>query len=223
MQNKKKTGQTGHRFIIYLFGLLIMSLGIVLIILADLGTASWDVLHLGLYLQFGLTIGTWTIIVGLIILSISALIMKAIPQYGAFLNMLLVGLFIDMFLLIPFFQTPASFLGKGVMFISGLFIYCYGMGIYISAQLGAGPRDSLMLAITSKTGWKVGRVRSLMEVVVVFIGWLLGGPVFWGTIVLSLSIGFVTGFALPQCQRLTDAILKRLKKETQPTKYISNF
>jgi uncharacterized membrane protein YczE len=212
MQRLKNRGQTGPRFIIYLFGLLVMSLGIVLLILADLGPSPWDVLHVGLYYKFGLTIGSWNVIAGFFILGVSAMISKSIPQFGAFLNMILVGLFIDMYLMIPFLQTPSSLTGKVVMFVVALLINCYGMGLYISAQLGAGPRDSLMLAITSKTGWKVGKVRSTMEVLVLIIGWRLGGPLFWGTIVISLMIGVIAGFSLPQCQRFTNFILQRLKK-----------
>jgi uncharacterized membrane protein YczE len=212
MQRLKSRGQMGPRFIIYLFGLLVMSLGIVLLILADLGPSPWDVLHVGLYYKFGLTIGSWNVIAGFFILGVSAMISKSIPQFGAFLNMILVGLFIDMYLMIPFLQTPSSLTGKVVMFVVALLINCYGMGLYISAQLGAGPRDSLMLAITSKTGWKVGKVRSTMEVLVLIIGWRLGGPLFWGTIVISLMIGVIAGFSLPQCQRFTNFILQRLKK-----------
>jgi len=213
MQSLKYRGRMGLRFIIYLFGLLVMSLGIVLLILADLGPSPWDVLHVGLYFKFGLTIGSWNIIAGFFILGVSAMISKSIPQFGAFLNMILVGLFIDMYLMIPFLQTPSSLTGKVVMFAVALLINCYGMGLYISAQLGAGPRDSLMLAITSKTGWKVGKVRSTMEVLVFIIGWQLGGPLFWGTIVISIMIGVIAGFSLPQCQRLTNFILQSLKKE----------
>jgi uncharacterized protein len=212
MQRLKNRGQTGPRFIIYLFGLLVMSLGIVLLILADLGPSPWDVLHVGLYYKFGLTIGSWNVIAGFFILGVSAMISKSIPQFGAFLNMILVGLFIDMYLMIPFLQTPSSLTGKVVMFAVALLINCYGMGLYISAQLGTGPRDSLMLAITSKTGWKVGKVRSTMEVLVLIIGWQLGGPLFWGTIVISLMIGVIAGFSLPQCQRFTNFILQSLKK-----------
>ncbi|MFB9989212.1 YczE/YyaS/YitT family protein [Bacillus benzoevorans] len=211
---QKRKGQIGPRFMIYLIGLLIMSLGIVFLIIADLGPSPWDVLHVGLFLQFGLTIGTWNIIAGLFILTLSALISKSIPQFGAFLNMILVGLFIDMYMLLPFMQTPSFLIGKILMFATGLILSAYGMGIYISAQLGAGPRDSLMLAVTSKTGWKIGYVRNAMEILALISGWLIGGPVYWGTIVISFMLGTISGYALPQCQRLTDIILTKLNKET---------
>ena len=82
-------------------------------------------------------------------------------------------------------------------------------------SLGAGPRDSLMLAITSRTGWKVGPVRSTLEIVVAIIGWQLGGPLFWGTIVYSVLIGVIAGFSLPQCQKLTNYVLNHWQKHKQ--------
>ncbi|GLB58318.1 YczE/YyaS/YitT family protein [Cytobacillus sp. NCCP-133] len=211
----KNTGQIGQRFLVYLTGLLVMSLGIVLLIVADLGATPWDVLHVGLYYRLGLTIGSWSIIVGVFILAIAALISKEFPLVGAFLNMVLIGFFIDMYLFLPFMQTPNTFSGKAAMFVCGIVIYCYGMGLYISAKLGTGPRDSLMIALTARTGWKVRNVRALMEIFVLVIGWQLGGPVFWGTIILSLTVGPIVGIALPQCQALTDRFLAKLKGEKE--------
>ncbi|MDZ5470869.1 YitT family protein (plasmid) [Bacillus sp. 31A1R] len=210
--NIKKKGQVGPRFFIYFIGLLVMALGIVLLIKADLGATPWDVLHVGLYYQVGLTIGSWSIIVGIVILTIAALISKEFPKIGAFLNMVLVGVFIDMYFLIPFLQTPDQLLGKMLMFSIGLLLSGYGMGLYISAQFGAGPRDSLMIALTSITGWKIRNVRAMMELIVLLIGWQLGGPVFWGTILFSLFVGPIAGYALPQCQRFTDKWLEKLSK-----------
>lgn len=209
------------RFLIYFFGLLIMALGIVLILKANLGATPWDVLHVGLYYQFGLTIGSWSIIVGLVILGVSAILSKKIPQIGALINMLSVGIFIDMYLFLPFIQTPSTIIGKVIMFIIGLVIMCYGMGFYISPNLGAGPRDSLMLALTSRTGWKVRNIRGTMEIFVLIIGWLLGGPVSFGTFMLSLLIGPLFGFAMPQCNFVTNFLLGKLKVQDTLNKNIN--
>lgn len=204
----KKMDHLLQRFVVFTVGLLIMALGIVLMIISDFGASSWDVLHVGLFYQLGLSIGTWSIIVGFLILGGSAIMMKKWPQFGAYLNMILVGLFIDMYMLLPFLTEPNGLLGKIVMFMLGMVIYAYGMGIYLSAHLGAGPRDSFMLAIKEKTGWKVSNIRRLMEIVVLIIGWLLGGPVFIGTIIFSVVLGTVIGFALPQCEKLTNKWIK---------------
>lgn len=199
----------GLQWGIFFVGLLIMSFGIVLTIKADLGCAPWDVLHIGLYRKFGLTIGTWSMIVGVAVLTASALLLKQFPRIGAFLNMIFVGIFIDLYMMIPYLRTPHTLIGKLVMLLVGIVITGYGMGIYISANIGAGPRDSLMLALTELTGWKVQYIRIAMEGLVLFFGWVLGGPVSIGTLIFCVMIGSVTGIALPQCRRATARMLMR--------------
>lgn len=196
-----------RRWLIFFVGIIVMSFGIVLMIEADLGVAPWDVLHIGLTNQFGLTVGTWSIVVGFWIIAFTSLLTKAWPQLGAFLNMVFVGVFIDIFRL--FIGTPVTIIGQYVMLLVGVVVIGYGIGLYIAPKCGAGPRDSLMIAITEKSAWKVQYVRGLMEIVVLAIGWNLGGPVFIGTILFSLTIGNVVGFTLPQCQRLVDRFIER--------------
>ncbi|AYV67286.1 MULTISPECIES: YczE/YyaS/YitT family protein [Niallia] len=201
-----------QRLFIFIIGLLIMSLGIVLIITANLGSAPWDVLNIGLHIQFGLTIGSWAIIVGFLILLIAAILSKKLPPFGALLNMVLVGVFIDFFLLLPFMNTPSTLYQKWIMFLIGLIIMGYGMGFYISAKLGAGPRDSLMIVLSEKFGGGIARTRLLMEAIVLIIGWILGGPVSWGTIIYAALIGRVAGWSIPQCTKWTNYILDRNKR-----------
>jgi uncharacterized protein len=203
------------RWAIYFIGLLVMSFGIVLTIKADVGCAPWDVLHIGLYRKFGLTIGTWSIIVGIVILALSSLLVKQLPKLGAFLNMLFVGIFIDMYMMIPYLQTPATIAGRFAMLLIGIVIAGYGMGLYISAKVGAGPRDSLMLALMDLTGWKVQYIRIGMEGVVLLAGWLLGGPLSIGTLIFCVTIGSMAGIALPQCRKITERIIEPIHVETQ--------
>lgn len=195
------------QWMFFMVGLLIMAFGIVLMIKADLGSAPWDVLHIGLYYHFGLTIGTWSIIIGFFVLGSASLLSKSLPQIGAFLNMLLVGIFIDLYLLIPLLQTPDSLVSQVFMLIMGIVIMGYGMGLYIAADCGIGPRDSLMIVLMKMTGIKVQWIRLFMEIVVLTFGWLLGGPIFIGTIIFCVTIGHVVGLALPQCQRLVDKVM----------------
>ncbi|WP_456278168.1 YczE/YyaS/YitT family protein [Bacillus sp. AK128] len=204
---RNRIAQLSAKWSVFLVGLLVMAFGIVLMIRADIGSAPWDVFHIGLYKQFGLTIGTWSIIAGFFILFISSLLSKAWPQLGAFLNMLLLGVFIDLFMLLPFLQTPDSLIGKVFMLLIGILIIGYGIGLYISAKCGAGPRDSLMLVLTEKTGWKVQYIRGAMEIVVLTLGFLLDGPVFIGTILFCFSIGPVVSFTLPQCEKFVSKLL----------------
>ncbi len=208
--HKEGTGikkQRSIRWALFMVGLIVMAFGIALMIRADLGVAPWDVLHIGLTIQFGLTVGTWSILMGMIILAVSGWLMKAWPQIGAFINMVLLGVFIDLFMWI--LPTPDGILIRLLMLFLGILIIGYGIGLYIAPGCGAGPRDSLMLALKMKTGWKVQRVRGIMEMIVLTIGWLLGGPVFIGTLLFCFGIGQVVGIAMPQCQRLVDFIIER--------------
>ncbi|SER72746.1 YczE/YyaS/YitT family protein [Salipaludibacillus aurantiacus] len=195
------------RWGVFLIGLMIMSFGISLMITADLGSAPWDVLHIGLVNHFGLTVGSWTIIMGFLLLALSVLLTKEWPKLGAYLNMVFVGIFVDLFLFIM--QTPPSLAAKSIMLFTGILIMGFGIGVYISPRCGAGPRDSVMLALSQKTGASVARVRVYMEILVLVAGWLLGGPIFVGTILFSLLIGHVTGFSLTVCQQWIDRRMER--------------
>ncbi|TMW73957.1 YczE/YyaS/YitT family protein [Alteribacter natronophilus] len=195
------------RWAVYIFGLVVMSLGVALIIRADLGASPWDVLHIGLTMQFGLTIGTWTVIMGFFMLITATMMTKEWPRAGAYLNMVLVGLFVDIHLLL--ISTPAVLALQTAFLAGGILLMGLGIGIYISPRCGAGPRDSFMIAVSERTGMGVSRVRGLMELTVLAGGWMLGGPVFLGTIVFSLTIGHVTGKCLPLCQSWMDRRMER--------------
>ncbi|WP_456272971.1 YczE/YyaS/YitT family protein [Bacillus sp. AK031] len=208
----------GLRWSFFTIGLLVLAFGITLTIKGkDLGIGPWDVFHYGLFLKFGLTIGTWSIIAGLLLLLVTGLATKTFPKIGAFLNMLLIGLFIDFFnFIIP---DASSIAVQSILFAAGTIIIGYGIGLYVSADFGAGPRDSLMLLIVEKTGWKIQWVRNGIEVTVFLLGWMLGGPVGLGTIVIAFFLGSVVGFALPQCQRLLKSLIDRgANAETVSTK-----
>jgi uncharacterized protein len=212
---EKRRGQVTQRFVVYFLGLLIMTLGIVFLIKSNMGATPWDVLHVGLYNHLGLTIGSWSILMGFLILAASALISKEIPHIGAFINMVACGIFIDFYMMLPFMITPDSFFGRLMMFLVGILLNAYGMGLYISAGLGAGPRDSLMIALTNKTGWKVRNVRAAIEVIALIIGWRLGGPANWGTILYGAVIGPMAGFALPQMDKMTSFLLQNWNQKNK--------
>ncbi|MDG5472805.1 YitT family protein [Jeotgalibacillus sp. ET6] len=205
----------GVRWTFFLTGLVILALGITLTIKGQkLGISPWDVLHLGLFWQFGLTVGTWSIIMGLLIIAAVVVITKKPPRIGAILNMLLVGLFIDIFnWIIP---EPESWAGIIAIFLLGIVVMGCGVGIYVSANLGAGPRDSVMMLIVEKTGWKISRVRSGIELVVLAAGFSLGGPVGIGTVVAALCVGSVVHLSLPQSQMLLGRLTQENHSADEP-------
>ncbi|CAN7156135.1 YczE/YyaS/YitT family protein [Rossellomorea sp. LjRoot5] len=202
--NKEKS----LRWSFFFVGLLVLSFGISLTIKGkDLGIGPWDVFHYGLFKQLGLTIGTWSIIVGFIILFVTGIGTRSFPKAGAFINMLLIGIFIDVFNFV--LPDPHSLVAQTIVFAIGIVVIGYGIGLYVSADLGAGPRDSLMLLVVEKTGWKVQWVRNGMEIIVFFFGWLLGGPVGIGTVIIALGLGSIVGFSLPQSKKLLHFLIAR--------------
>lgn len=202
-----------YRWLFFISGLIVLALGFTMIIKADkLGISPWDVLNVGLYKNFGLTIGTWAIIVGLAVIVSTMLFTRKLPQIGTFLNMLLVGIFIDIFnWMIPDIET---LIGQVLIFLVGITISGYGVGLYVSPRIGAGPRDSLMLILVEKTGLSITIVRAGIEITVAFIGWLLGGPVGIGTVAVALLTGRIVQISLPQFERLLKKIID--KKDSIP-------
>lgn len=190
----------------FFVGLAVLGLGIAMTIKGKtFGIGPWDVFHYGLFKQFGLTIGSWSIITGFIILAFTSLYTKTMPQLGAFLNMLLLGLFIDFFLYI--LPDPVTLLSQGIVFIVGIVVLGYGIGLYVTSGLGAGPRDGIMLLIVEKTGWRIDWVRNGIEIAVLLFGWLLGGPVGIGSIVIAFMLGKIIQFSMPQCKALLEIVL----------------
>lgn len=181
-------------------GLMILGLGIAMTMqVKDFGIGPWDVFHYGLFLQFGLTVGTWSIIAGLVIVLLHSILEKQTPQLGTILNMVLIGIFIDFFnWLLP---EPDLLVNKLLVFGLGTLVLAIGIGVYVAPGLGAGPRDSMMLLITKVTGWKVSTVRNGIEVTVAIFGFLLGGPVGLGTVFIALFLGTFVGFTLPYAKK----------------------
>nr|WP_220127138.1 YitT family protein [Halobacillus locisalis] len=191
------------RWSFFTIGLIILGLGISMTMqVKDFGIGPWDVFHYGLFLQLGLTVGTWSIIAGLVIVIIHSIVQKRFPQVGTILNMVLIGVFIDVFnWLLP---EPELLFTKLLVFGLGTFVIAIGIGVYVAPDMGAGPRDSLMLLLTKATGWKVSTVRNGIEVTVAVLGFALGGPVGFGTVFIALFLGTFVGYTLPYSKKLLE-------------------
>lgn len=204
-----------YRWLFFLVGMMILGLGITMTIKGDrLGIGPWDVLHVGLYKNFGLTIGTWAIIAGFVLISSTSLVRRRWPQLGTLLNMMSIGLFIDLFnFLIPDIE---SMTGQILIFTAGIVVMGYGVGMYVAPKMGAGPRDDLMLILVQKTGLSVSVIRTAIEVSVAVLGWLLGGPIGIGTAVIALVLGRIVQISLVQCESLLKRLILRHQGELPP-------
>ncbi|MBM7569561.1 YczE/YyaS/YitT family protein [Aquibacillus albus] len=195
-------------WIFFITGLLLLALGLALTIKANhLGISPWEVFHYGLHLQFGLTIGTWSILAGFTIVLMTAAITKSFPRLGTYLNMLFVGVFIDFFNWI--LPNTSDLWMELILLLLGIVISAIGIGFYVAPNLGAGPRDTVMLNLSKQFGWKVSYVRNGIELVVCLLGWALGGPVGIGTIIIVLSLGTCVGYAIPYAENFLNFFIKR--------------
>ncbi|HLR74598.1 MAG TPA: YitT family protein [Virgibacillus sp.] len=196
----------GLRWFFFFIGLMVLGLGVALTVKGQrFGVGSWDVLHIGLFKQLGLSIGLWSIIMGIIIITIASIGLRQFPKIGTFVNMISVGLFIDFFnWLIP---QPNTILIQFIAFVLGILLIAIGVGIYISANLGAGPRDSLMLLAVEKFNCSITVARTIMEVVVALIGYLLGGPIGVGTVIMAFALGPIIQVSLRYSQNILEKIL----------------
>jgi uncharacterized membrane protein YczE len=174
-------------FIVIQIGFLLYGLAIALIVRANLGTGTWVVLEVALANILGIQIGTMTVYMGFFVLII-ALILREQVGWGTLGNILSIGPWLNLSL--GLIGTPQDNLSLQIgMFLLGVLVQGIATAVYIGVDAGAGPRDSLMLAIQRTTGVSIRLARGAIELIVVLIGWLLGGPLGLGTIVFALLIG----------------------------------
>ena len=174
-------------------GLYLVGLGLAMMIHTGLGVPPWDVLAQGVQVQTGWSFGTCAMVIGAVVLLLW-IPLKQQPGIGTIINALLIGPFAD--LSEPLMPELNGFLLNALWLILGLISFSIGAGLYISANLGAGPRDGLMVGLTRVTGWPFWIVRTLGESVLLLTGWFLGGTVGLGTALFAISIGYLMQFTM---------------------------
>ena len=183
-------GSLPLRLVALFVGLLLVAVAIVAMLESGLGVPPWDVLNMGIAEHTPLTLGTAAVVVGLVIVAI-AWIGGAPPGCGTIATAVVIGLAIDVCSAIGWVE-PLSNASIGVrvgLVALGIWLFGVGSALYIGAGMGAGPRDSFMLAVTRRTGWRIGIVRGAIEVTVLAIGLLLGGVAGIGTLALAVLVG----------------------------------
>lgn len=189
-------GNLAVRLVALFGGLILFGVAIVCMLESQLGLPPWDVLHYGIAEHTPLPLGTAGIVVGLIIVVISWLLGTA-PGFGTIANAVVIGLSIDVLSSIDAIDALS---GSGLalrtgLLISGVVLFGVGSAFYIGAGMGAGPRDSMMMMLSRRTGKRIGLVRATMEITVLLTGLALGGIAGIGTLTLALLVGPVVELA----------------------------
>jgi uncharacterized membrane protein YczE len=171
-------------------GLVLFGIGIWLGLQAQLGVGPWDVLAGGLSRQLGFSFGRTSIGVSVVVLLIG-LAVGVRPGIGTLLNVVVIGVVIDLLLgsslLDGLASSPLAVRLCGTF--GGIAVVAGGSALYLGAHLGPGPRDGLMVALVQRTGWTVGLCRALLELTVLVLGVALRGPVGLGTLAFAVGIG----------------------------------
>lgn len=173
-----------------LVGLVLFGTGLWLGLVAELGVGPWDVLTGGISAQLGTPFGRTAIGVSVVVLVV-AVAAGVRPGVGTLLNVVVIGAVIDVLLATPLLGSLGEqpVLLRLSVTLLGIAAVAVGSALYLGAHLGPGPRDGLMVAIHTRTGWRVGTARGVLEVAVLVLGVLLGGPVGIGTVLFALGIG----------------------------------
>lgn len=167
------------RYSFFFLGLVCFGLGIAISVkVQHLGLHPWDVLNLAFFKHFGLSIGSWSVIIGLVLILVSLKVSRKYVNIGTFLNALLIGPILDLFLWLDILPEASHTWTDYLLLLLGILIVGIGGGLYVAGGIGAGPRDGFMLSISEKTGFSVSKARILVECLVLLLGYLLGGPVF---------------------------------------------
>lgn len=191
----------GRRLAQLIVGLVAFGVGIGLMLQSGLGVPPWDVLHQGLAVRFGLTVGFWSVIVSVVVL-LAWIPLRERFGVGTLLNALIIGATIDLTAAVV--PEAGHVAVAWVMLLTGVLTIAFATGMYIGANLGPGPRDGLMTGI-ARRGPSIRLTRAVIEISVLAIGWLLGGTFGVGTVVFAFGIGPLVQWFMPRWQPLTSS------------------
>ena len=175
------------------FGLILFGLGEGLLIVSFTGASPWSVLAQGISLNVNLSVGMITFLISVFVL-ILWIPLGQKPGMATLLNALIIALMIDFF--IKYVPTPSNYYNQLILAIVSVITVGIGGGIYLVSNLGAGPRDGLMIGLQKKTNLPIAAVRATLEITVVSVGWYLGGVVGIGTLLFAFGIGPCVAFGL---------------------------
>ncbi|MEH7500700.1 hypothetical protein V7152_01475 [Neobacillus drentensis] len=203
------------QYFLFFGGLIFFGLGNAIAVKVKyVGLHPWEVLNVALYQHFGLTIGSWGVICGLVLIIISFFVARSYISIGTILNALCIGPIMDFFLWLDILPKATDTWVDYLILFSGIMITGIGGGMYVAAGIGAGPRDGFMLSISDKTKLSVSQARIIVESIVLMIGLLLGGPVFIATFLYTFIQSPIFHHSLKLFKALVETI-KRKKSQAQ--------
>ena len=184
-------------------GLVLFGFGEGLLLVSSIGASPWNVLHEGVAINLGTSVGTIAFVISFFVLLLWYFLDQKIGM-GTIINFIIIAIMIDTTMY--YFETPTNFIYQLLEVLLGILIIGFGTAIYLIANLGAGPRDGLMTGLQKKTGAPIALVRACIEITVVILGWSLGGTAGIGTLIFAFGIGPAVSFSLQSMSKLAKNI-----------------
>lgn len=199
-----------YEYIYFIGGLFILALGInMMTTVTDLGLSPYDSLFIALYENFGKSIGFWMFVINFIFVIIVFFLNKKYLSLGTIATMFLISFFVDLVGSIDVVMTGIKAMPKLLTMALGNICVGCGIGIYVSSNVCAAPQEAFVLVISKMAKWTFRKTEILLACLFLTASFLLDGPIYFGTIVLS----FTTGYIIQAAIQVGNASLKRLKKE----------
>ncbi|WP_297546164.1 YitT family protein [Amycolatopsis sp.] len=188
------TSDPARRVVQLVFGLALYGTSMAMMTRARLGLDPWDVLNDGVSKMTGLSFGTMTAAISIVVLLLW-IPLRQRPGIGTVANIFVISVMVD--LVRAVLPAQSTLIWQILLLVGGVVLNAVATAVYVGARLGPGPRDGLMTGLTARTGWSVRLTRTGIEVVVLVTGFFLGGSVGVGTVLYALSIGPLTQLLLP--------------------------
>ena len=193
-----------YRSLLYVGGLFILAFGATLTIKANLGAGPWDALNVGLSHLVGLTIGSWIVIVGIILIFVNAALARQKPNLLSLATVFILGYFVDFWMAQLVNQLHYfMFMSQLLLLLTGLVIIGLGIAVYLQSEFPLNPVDHFMVTIQERFGVNLMTAKLIGEILALLFAFLVNGPIGLGTLIIAVGIGPAIQFFHPYCSRLT--------------------
>ncbi|MCF7753887.1 YitT family protein [Paenibacillus xylanexedens] len=197
------------KYVLFVTGILILTLGISLTIQSELGTSPFDALLVGLSQHVGLSVGSWEVILAFLLIGCNSLLKQQKPEFLGLVTAFITGVGIDIWLYVSdFLITPEVWYTKLMTFVIGLVIISIGTAIYLQTNFAPIPIDRLTLILHELTRTPLFISRTFIYLVFLILAFLLSGPIGLGTLLTVCFAGLLLQFIMGHTKKIIDHILR---------------
>lgn len=203
------------KYAFFVLGILLLTLGISFTIQSDLGTSPFDALLVGLSNNVGLTVGSWEILIALLLIGCNSILKRQKPEILGLVTAFITGIGIDMWLfLLQNLITPELWVSKVIYFAIGLVVIGLGTAIYLQTNFAPIPVDRLTLIIQELTRTNLFFSRTIIYLVFLILALIFNGPIGIGTLLTVCFGGLLLNFFMPFAEKVLDRILSNSRQST---------